>query len=533
MNASPSIEYLEEIDNPGDPRRPSRLCVCFSDIHCTDRTVGQQSSDDVVWLEVFTRIRRLCHEHGIEQLYLVLDGDIADMIRTAVWTDPGASGRRPSSESQSVYPWQREHPEFKTRLRWIMEGIIRHHASPPEGREKQGGFFHHLVETRKSLENEGTSVRVLPLLGNHDKEILADTDTLRLFYERCLGMKPERIDPDYRDWVGRQYGRDFSDPASLPWLPFYWADRGFRIFATHGQWRDPDNHRAISKQGNRPGWNNRDGWQPETWREMDYRPFTAPCFGDTVAAGVLSGFIWKTKQRLDTLQTTSPPLTLQKEIDRIRKILDELDLYRPSYAAIARILKEVKRLRRSGDDSEAKAIIDILETGLYEAISGWLSWPFTYASVSVGRGIFLRLARFIITTRRLAGPMKLRGIYLLVRLLHLMRQWFQHDEGPSRRQITKFPAFLPNYRDQGFRLHIEGHTHIPLQMDLDLDEAKNRTYINLGTWRHRILKKKIGSYRRRGVGRMLCILDLPDSQGRRFAYWVQDFIRWGSQLDQL
>jgi hypothetical protein len=35
-----------------------------------------------------------------------------------------------------------------------------------------------------------------------------------------------------------------GNDSPIPRLPFYWGDLGFRLFVTHGQWRDPANSRA-------------------------------------------------------------------------------------------------------------------------------------------------------------------------------------------------------------------------------------------------------------------------------------------------
>lgn len=80
--------------------------------------------------------------------------------------------------------------------------------------------------------------------------------------------------------------------------------------------------RAVEAQGNLPAWQVGDGWRADVWQKLDYRPFTDPCFGDTVAAGVLSTFIYQAKRKLANLP--------DPELPRLMRILDELDLYRPS-----------------------------------------------------------------------------------------------------------------------------------------------------------------------------------------------------------
>jgi len=131
-NAPPKDFYvLKEpgFADPSDKNRNNRLCVCFSDLHFTDGTAGNQSADDTVWDEVFNNIADLCVDHEIQELTLVLVGDVADMIRTAQWAQNG------------VYPWQREDPRFKGIVYNIMNELIRRHARPPSPENMCGVFL--------------------------------------------------------------------------------------------------------------------------------------------------------------------------------------------------------------------------------------------------------------------------------------------------------------------------------------------------------------------------------------------------------
>ena len=93
----------------------------------------------------------------------------------------------------------------------------------------------------------------------------------------------------------------------------------------------------------------------------------------------------------------------------------------------------------------------------------------------------------------------------MMSLLNRLQQGiFQQNGNPSYKEMERFPAFLQEYRDYGFRIHGEGHTHIPIQEELCFDkpeENPNYTYINFGTWRDQIVPKLEKSYRKRGIGR--------------------------------
>ncbi len=92
-----NLALLHDISDLSDPNRPNRLCVCISDMHFTDGTVGNQSAEQAVWDAFFKESEATCLARNIEELTLVLDGDVIDMIRASAWAQAG------------VYPWQRDH----------------------------------------------------------------------------------------------------------------------------------------------------------------------------------------------------------------------------------------------------------------------------------------------------------------------------------------------------------------------------------------------------------------------------------------
>ena len=520
-----NLELLHDIADPDDTSRANRLCVVISDVHFTDGTVGNQSVEEPTWDGFFKEVESFCVDYAIEELTLVLDGDVVDMIRTGKWAEKG------------IYPWQRDHDEFAPILRTIIHDISTIHGGEHDsGRRRFFSLLKDLPERLKGKGQEGKdiAVKTLALLGNHDKEILADNDVLTVFYENCLGQKVADLPEDYRRWVGRQYGDEnlFLDKSSVPWLPFYHGDRGFRLFITHGQWRDAANCREIG------GWTVKDGWSLENWQQSRFAPFREPCFGDTVAAGVLSTFIYKTKQALNKLKTGEP----NTEIARLERIIDELDLYRPTYAAVERILLETRDRRTKGKSTQ---ITGIIENNLHEAILQWINLDFTLESASGTLRWALHIAKWVLNIfESLPGSghrIELEAVYWVLRLIAGLQNLLGNKKGKlSRKDMVKFPCFLEEYRDYGFHIHCEGHTHIPLQQEVYFkkpEKNKNYTYVNFGAWRDQLDKKQNIGYRRRGVGRAFYILDLKpgasDPSQRRFAYHVKEILSWGDHLDRL
>lgn len=483
----------------------NRLCVVVSDLHCTDGTVGNQSGEEPDWEQFFEQVEQACHtdQGQVHELFLVLNGDIVDLIRSAVWTEA------------DIYPWQREHARFAELVLHIMHGIVRQHATE-HGLAGRHGFFVLLQRLRARLLTRGTRVRLIPVVGNHDKELLRVDAARRLFYRECLGLEDSELEGSYRQWIADMYGCD-APPGESPWLPFYFADRGLRLFVTHGQWRDASNCRPGR------GWRVHQGWQPQRWRAVHYAPFIDPCFGDTVAAGLLSGFIYHCGRQLGP----------GPEYQRLRRMLDEMDLYRPATAGLVRILQEARKLaRRGGNEVHVQTICNTFRSSLKR----WLQQPMTWKSAPLRIHCFLPLLWLLA---------RLRWEWVTLWIMQLMARVQEPEASIDARTLISLPAFQRAYREYGFAIHSEGHTHIALEAELQFDAPAfpvNYCYINTGAWRDRIIKKDNYGYRRRGIGRGLFVFDLAEQAtrpghtpiaGRQLRYYVRDVISWGDHLDRL
>ncbi len=511
MNRNAEQKKLELVDETAGSDRPNRLCVSLSDIHLTDGSVGLQNLGKEIWDAFYACLSERCRRYDIQDMTFVLDGDVVDMIRTAKWAENG------------IYPWQREYTEDFSR---IVNEIIREIVDV-----KHKVFFKWLRDLPQKLRDDTRvdKVKIIILLGNHDKELLCDQKALSYFYEVGLGQKLENITDEERRAIGRMYGDEnmFTDVKTAPYFPFYFADRGFRFFTTHGQWRDEDNSRRIKSSCGLPSWSAGDGWQNEVWQKLKFSPFLQPCFGDTVAAGVLSTFIFKTKKSLKDHGYHD---------DRLMTILDELDLYRPTYKALTRLLDETKSMRIKKYDHK---VIDIIEGTLYNSVIDWLSWDFTYESSPWLRRIGLWLSKIILKLLKLFNiGLEIKAIAWLMQFMgSVVRLNPFRKSGLSFKEMARFPAFLPAYQHYGFQIHGEGHTHQPLQEELNFKREKPSTYINFGTWRDQIVSRKESGYRRRSVLREFYILDLKDttgdidSGGRSFDYFTNDIISWSDKSD--
>ena len=498
---------LELTDDALDENRPNRLCVSLSDIHLTDGTVGIQNLRQETWNAFYACLAERCRRYDIREMTFVLDGDVVDMIRTDKWA------------KNNVYPWQRDSNEFSRIVNEIIKDIVE---------DIHKDFFKWLRELPQNLRKHTRveKVNIVILLGNHDKELFCDQKALTYFYEVGLGQKLDSITDEQRREIGRMYGDEmmFTDIKTAPYFPFYFGDRGFRFFTTHGQWRDKDNSRKINATSGLPAWSAADGWQNEVWQKQKFSPFLQPCFGDTVAAGILSTFIYKTKKALAQHDYHD---------DRLMSILDELDLYRPTYKALTRLLDETRSMRNKKYDTK---VIDIIEGTLYDCVIDWLSWDFTYESSPWLRRIGLRLTKIILKILKFFNVgLEIKAIAWLMKFMGTVLRLNPFAKpGPGFKEMTKFPAFLPEYQHYGFQIHGEGHTHHPLEEELNIKRDNPSTYVNFGTWRDQIVSRKKYGYRRRSILREFYILDLKDTTnggGRSFDYFTNDILAWSDKSD--
>jgi hypothetical protein len=195
-------------------------------------------------------------------------------------------------------------------------------------------------------------------------------------------------------------------------------------------------------------------------------------------------------------------------------------------------------MRNEGRSEQA---IKIIQDNLYQCVMQWLSWDFTYQSSSLSRKVLLKTGNVILLCMKALGSeLEIKALAKLLKVFAFISN--HHQKSLSLKEMSKFPAFLPEYSHYGFQIHGEGHTHIPLQEEPNISAKQPSTYINFGTWRDQIVPRKDVKYRRRGVLRAMFILDLVDlvnnsedgqTPNRTFDYFVEDIVHWGDVKDAM
>ncbi len=496
---------------PNDGSADKRIGVLISDIHCTDCTVGNQTAEESDWESFFEELGMTLNASALteaSEVLLILNGDVVDLLRSGKWAEA------------NVYPWQRNDPGFKATILSIMNTIVEKHAREPAKDMKDtysSGFFFYLQKMVKTLKQTTQRVALIPIAGNHDKELQVVPEAREIFYRDCLGLAPGDLSASYRGWVAGQMGSDPED--TWPLLPFYFADPSLRLFATHGQWRDQKNSRSTGR------WNYYHGWKPLLWQQERYRAFSDPCFGDTIASGLVSNFIWNTTGAIQQgLALGVLKRSGEDGVVHILNVLREMDLYRPSERAVVRLLEEAKKLDLS--DENNRQLFQTVIGQYRNSLQSWLAHPETFrAAPLMYRFVYLPLISFLSS---------LHWTWLDTNLMRFMAWMSDRSEETP---YSKLPAFRADYRPLGFHLHAEGHTHLAMETDLRYSsppEPHNYTYVNLGAWRNRIVQKYNKGYRRRSIGRALIVKGGTNSgaDGDSYGFTLRDITSWGDRLDQ-
>ncbi len=218
------------------------MLVVISDLHLTDGSTGDSISAGAFSIFV-ERLRDLALAASwradggyrpIEQIDVVLLGDVLDVIRSASWLD--RPGSRPWSDPNSA--------EFVARVSQITGDILQHNESALEvlrGLSSRGGIAvpPALRVAKPAAENEAepVPVRVHYMVGNHDWFFHHPSPALRAVRELVV-QKMGLANPG-----DKPFPHDMSESEEL-----LVAMRRHKVTARHGDLYDPVNY-----EGDRDG----------------------------------------------------------------------------------------------------------------------------------------------------------------------------------------------------------------------------------------------------------------------------------------
>jgi UDP-2,3-diacylglucosamine pyrophosphatase LpxH len=452
------------------------MLVIISDLHLTD---GSSETVHQGTLRVFReRLRSLAYAASwraggkyrpIEDLTVVLLGDIVDVLRSSQWLE-GAVGRE-----CSVRPWSDpRQPEFVNKVDAITEAVLRQNAVfftllrelrgtsiatvPPatsEGRPALAGG------EERDCDRVPVRVHIHYMTGNHDWYFHlphAAYDPIRAKLATAMGLENDPHQP---------FPHDPEEPAAGVIRQVF---AQHRVFARHGDIYDPFNYE-------------------------DHRD--ASSLGDAIVIELVTKFATEVKAKLgDRL----PPECLNglNEIDNVRPLMMV-----PVWVG--------GLLRRTCPDPRLHRQVQEIWSGLVDC---FLSIPFVRdrldATKSSLKGKKLKLA--LIISKRLLRP---EGSRLLC---------FLHEKAnPPKKSYYPFAIQEKAFKNRRAQFFIYGHTHRHEIVPLDSGFDDSQIYLNSGTWRpvYELARLRPGREAFAGYNTMTYLAFFRDDErsGRTFESW--------------
>ncbi|MGH9405324.1 MAG: hypothetical protein ACRD3D_05730 [Terriglobia bacterium] len=456
------------------------MLIIVSDIHLTD---GSSETVHQGTLRVFReRVRSLAYAASwradgryepLEELVIVLLGDIVDVLRSTRWLD-GTNG-----QNNTLRPWSDpRQPEYAARVAEITSAAIETNrvffamlrelgdtsiATLPPATERgrpalarpQGPDF----------ERIPVRVKVYYMTGNHDWYFhlpYAAYDSSREQLVRAMGLANDPRQP---------FPHDPGEPAAGE-VRRALDEHG--VFARHGDIFDP-----LNFEGSRD----------------------ASSLGDAIVIDLVTRFAFEVKSGLgDQL----PPECIAA--------LNEIDNVRPLWMVPVWV---GGLLRRTCPDRRRRRAVEEVWTS---AVDRFLRIPFVRERVSPGRS-FLAAEKLKLALR-ISGRFLRRDASRLLCLLHERAM-------PPVNSYLKFALREEAFRRRQARFVVYGHTHRHEMAPLDSVGSPagftNQIYLNSGTWRpvHEIARYRTTSEVFVGYNTMTYLAFFKDGErsGRAFESW--------------
>ncbi|MDQ6814756.1 MAG: hypothetical protein M3040_13545, partial [Bacteroidota bacterium] len=300
------------------------MLIIISDLHLTDGTSGEIISDSAFRLfknrlsDMAYDASWRCDEHNeeyykpIEQIDIILLGDIMDMIRSEKWNEA----------LETVMPWTKEkQDDFFENVEKIASEVLKFNASSfkilkgiSEGDIIIPKSMDHASDVEKNTEkikykasNERIAVKanIYYMIGNHDWFFYIDDTRMDKIRNRVideLGLANEK---------GKRFPYKYDDSVAVKEI-----QEAHKVFAEHGDRFDKSNYQTPHRD--------------------------ASSVGDVIVIKLLN----EIPKKIEECINKSPrPAGTKEEIEDFIKQLREIDNLRPYTLApawIAQVLKETK-----------------------------------------------------------------------------------------------------------------------------------------------------------------------------------------------
>ncbi|MCW3106091.1 MAG: hypothetical protein JWQ09_597 [Segetibacter sp.] len=459
------------------------MLVIISDLHLTDGSSGEIISDSAFRLfknrisdmtyDASWRCDENNHEYykPVEQVDILLLGDILDMIRSEKW----------NGALDTIMPWTKERQDdFFDNVEKIASGVLKFNASSfsilkgiAEGDVVIPKEMRHANEDEKAIEkikykasNEKVSIKVniYYMIGNHDWFFYIDDSRINNIRNRVideLGLANEKDKP---------FPYAYNDSKVIQEL-----QEAHKVFAEHGDRFDKTNYQTPHRD--------------------------ASSIGDVVVIKLLNEIPKKIEE---CIRKSPKSAGTDDEINTFIKQLREIDNLRPYSLApawITQVLKDTKLdshvVNKAISEALQLLIEDFRDTEII-AENHWL-------------GIKMRLAGLV------ADFFDVETLGSVISHLG-----FSKDQFESYKQYA-----IEVSKDEEKDFFVMGHTHyaevVPMNSYVDDNGVKrSKIYMNTGTWRSvhfqgEADKNSFISYKTMSIAGFF----KPDERkGRSFEFWT-------------
>jgi UDP-2,3-diacylglucosamine pyrophosphatase LpxH len=435
------------------------MLVVISDLHLGDGTTAESIPVSAFYLFA-KRLRQDAHfasvrygkYHPIEELDVILMGDILDPIHSTRWFFPVSDGfaKAPDhlpitepGDKDYVRPWSDpSHPLFAPKLREVTRAMLKKNDDALEVMRKlASGEFIDFDAVNASGERDTTSnnkriplkVRFHYMVGNHDwyYHLPGEAfDEIRREIIEAMGLSspPTPFPHDLRKY----------DPK-LPWQADEAPDiqrlfEEYRVFCRHGDLFDPFN------------------FDHELGRDQ-------ATLGDVFAMEVCNRYPEELKRR---------PSLDPNVVDNLRHITN----VRPALATPLWISGQIRRL------ATENALGEFSETALKRI---WDDLADNFLQLDFVRSRDKAFKLDIVDKLQMAVKVsKVVSLETIDKLIYKMQNRRLFGGGHS---FTEHALQEPAFLDNSARYILYGHTHHHETVPLDYDEGEgNQIYFNTGTW---------------------------------------------------
>lgn len=458
------------------------MLVIISDLHLTDGTTGTSLSADAFG-RFRGRLQELAYyasfrgENGtykpVQQIDLILLGDILDVVRSTKWTDDILG------DPDYARPWNDlENDEERGRLArkvdQITDAILHKNKDSLQQIQRLAGekplSLPPATDSGFPARNKKrlpVKTRIFYLAGNHDWFWVIDKPEFELIREKvaaALGLAnppgPFTHDPHDSDLLMQTYGEH-------------------KLFARHGDIYDPFNY---DKEKGR----------------------AAASLGDAIVVDLMNLFPHEARRQLGG--------TAGEALDRFLDGLAELSNVRPSLLVpvwIQGLLKRYEIPKETGN--KVKQIWnDIADQALDS--------PFVRAQDTWSP---IDTVDLLETTLRFSKALSFHSIAELV-------SWIQNRLWGGDSSFAKHALGEKDFLDQVAKYFVYGHTHhyetVPLRTELKDGEAFEQMYFNSGTWHplHEatIFKPSDQTFIEHQVMSFLTFYKEDERRGRAYETWT-------------